>query len=518
MAREEYVIAALWMEGALSYLEQLCLKSFVDAGHHLILYHYGPLQNVPEGIELADADAILPRTNFLQHNRTGSPALHSDLFRYRLLAGSDKTIWADTDAYCAQPFQTDTGHFYGWESADHVNGGVLGLPQDSDTLGELLEFTSDEFAIPCWYGADYEATLKQARDSGKPVHASEQPWGVWGPHALTHFLHKTGEIKHAFPSRVLYPFSFKDRRLMLRPIDNTEDYIATDTASVHFYGRRVRRRLAKRNEGKPIPGSLIYNLIQMHDIDPELAPVPIPLPITGGKKPSKPTPSKPSQLINLTDLAEEFGSDKGARKHRYTELYQMLFLPFQDRPINFLEMGLLIGGPEHGISKDRETKDLPSIRMWLKFFERAKIHGLDVSDFSWFDDDRFAFFRCDMDRRENIRAVAQSMPDMDIIIDDASHASHQQQYAFLELFDRLRPGGLYIIEDLRWQPQHMEQPEITKTAALFDGFQKQRTFQHSDKAIEAELNAIGDRISGCFVFQAKYDKTRKDQVAVIHKK
>ena len=29
-------IAALWMEGALSYLEQLCLKSFVDAGHKVV--------------------------------------------------------------------------------------------------------------------------------------------------------------------------------------------------------------------------------------------------------------------------------------------------------------------------------------------------------------------------------------------------------------------------------------------------------------------------------------------------
>ena len=80
-----YTIGALWMEGALSFLEQLCLKSFVDAGHRVVLYHYGPLQNVPEGIELADANDIMSRDNFLTHERTGSPALHSDLFRYKML-------------------------------------------------------------------------------------------------------------------------------------------------------------------------------------------------------------------------------------------------------------------------------------------------------------------------------------------------------------------------------------------------------------------------------------------------
>ena len=98
-----------------------------------------------------------------------------------------------------------------------------------------------------------------------------------------------------------------------------------------------------------------------------------------------------STPVNLTDLADRYGSDKGSSKHRYTELYHMLFHPFRDQEINFLEMGLLIGGPEHGESADRETKDLPSIRMWLEYFTKAKITGLDVSDFSWFSHDRFSF-------------------------------------------------------------------------------------------------------------------------------
>lgn len=221
---------------------------------------------------------------------------------------------------------------------------------------------------------------------------------------------------------------------------------------------------------------------------------------------------------DLTELADRFGSDKGRAKHRYTELYQMLFHPWRDRAITFLEMGLLIGGPEHGHSADRETRDLPSVRMWLEYFSKARILGLDVSDFGWFQHPRFRFFRCDMDDPAAIAAAAAKMPVPDIIIDDASHASHHQQAAFLTLFPRLRAGGLYIIEDLRWQPPAYERPGITRTADLFRGFSEARRFTHVDPETEAAFAALAPAISGCFLFQAGYDRKRRDQVAVIHKR
>ncbi|TCO74006.1 hypothetical protein [Rhodovulum euryhalinum] len=269
-------IAALWIEGPLSFLEQLCLKSFVDAGHRLVLYHYGPLENVPEGIELADAGDILPRTGFLTHQRTGSPALHSDLFRYRMLAKSRETIWADTDAYCLRPFRTETGHFYGWESDRYINGGVLGLPADSPALAALLAFTRDEFAIPPWYGPDYVSELEGKRAAGTPVHASEMPWGVWGPHAVTHFLHETGEARHAFPQEVLYPFSFRDRGKMLKRNLDVSPWVTGNTVSVHLYGRRMRARLVQKEGGAPHPKSFLGRLLTRHGIDPARAPLPSP--------------------------------------------------------------------------------------------------------------------------------------------------------------------------------------------------------------------------------------------------
>ena len=123
-----------------------------------------------------------------------------------------------------------------------------------------------------------------------------------------------------------------------------------------------------------------------------------------------------------------------------------------------------------------------------------------------------------MDRRENIRDALAGVPRLDIVLDDASHASHHQQYGFLELFPRLAPGGLYIIEDLRWQPPALERTDFVKTADLFQGYLNTGAFAHPDPDLEAELNALRPDISGCFVFQAHFRKSRADQVAVVHKR
>lgn len=309
---------------------------------------------------------------------------------------------------------------------------------------------------------------------------------------------------------------------MLRPGYDASERVTDDTYSIHFFGRRMRKRIIEAEGGAPDPTSLMGKLLIKHKIDPAEAPIP------GGPTPAKatpmatdaaPAPDTSPALNELTLMADRSGSDKGSVKHRYTELYNMLFQPYRGRKITFLEMGLMAGGPEMGIDADRETATPPSIQMWLNYFPKAEILGLDVSDFSAYQTDRFKFYRCDMDERANITETVADMPAPHIILDDASHASKHQQDAFLELFPKLRSGGLYIIEDLRWQPKEYEAKTrgITKTAHLLQSYIQEREFKHSDPATAEEFNALRPMISGCFVLQAHFNKHRRDQVAVIHK-
>lgn len=269
----EYQIGMLWIDGSLSFLEQLCIKSFLDVGQHVRLYTYGPVTNVPEGVELRDAREVLPEEEILLHNRTGSPALHSDKFRVQMLAQEQDIIWADTDAYCVKPFTTENGHLHGWLAPHEINGGVLALPKDSPTLFDLIEYTKEPYRIPHWFPAKIRNPLIHDAMAGNPKHASDMPWGVWGPRALTWLLKQNNEARFSHPQEVLYPIGYKDRRLMSRPGANPKQFITDNTMSIHFYGRRMRAFIRYRFDGIPHPDSLIGKLVEKHGIDPHAAPI-----------------------------------------------------------------------------------------------------------------------------------------------------------------------------------------------------------------------------------------------------
>ncbi|AHM05505.1 hypothetical protein roselon_03242 [Roseibacterium elongatum DSM 19469] len=230
--------------------------------------------------------------------------------------------------------------------------------------------------------------------------------------------------------------------------------------------------------------------------------------------------NKGAPRMTLTQLAAKYDSDKGFVKeaHGYTWLYDMLFFPYRNQPVRLLEMGLQIGGPEQGHSPDRETTALPSVSMWLEFFESAHITGLDISDFSWFENENFQFVRCDMDARENIAKAAEAFAaPFDIIIDDASHASPHQHFGLLETWRFLKPGGLYIIEDLHWQPRRFERKGFPKTANMIKEFQETRSFKHGHPEIQDDLNAIAPEIGFAYTFPERFRPEGRPKVAVLQK-
>ncbi len=265
-------IGTLWIGPEVSWLEQLCLQSFLDHGHEVVMYTYGKVKGVPKGVRFADAHDILPAEKIIRHAGTGSPAYHADVFRLHMLKQTDH-VWADTDAFCCQPWEVGKGkHFHGWisDKVPQVNNGVLRLPKSSKTLNKMLKFTSDEYPIPPWYDDEKRAELQALKDAGQGVHVSLLPWGVWGPDALTWFLKDTGEIKHSRPKHVLYPVPFAITGVMLNPERSRKArrLIKGDTLSIHFWGRRFRNIAAKYG-GVPAPGCHIETLLERHRINPK---------------------------------------------------------------------------------------------------------------------------------------------------------------------------------------------------------------------------------------------------------
>jgi hypothetical protein len=248
----------LWIGGNLSWLEQLCLRSFLDHGHEVTLYTYEGVSNAPEGTRVADANAIFPARRFITHRASGSPAYHADAFRYRMIAATG-LAWVDADMLCLRPWRADPeAALFGWEKTGRVVcNAVLRLPAASPALEHLNAFCATQYPIPPWFPAEERARLETARDAGAPIHVGEMDWGVPGPAAVTHFLRETGEIAAALPQTAFYPVAFKDRRDLLAPRTDLSDRIGPDCWGVHLWNRRLRRRLVTHHGGVPDPGSFL---------------------------------------------------------------------------------------------------------------------------------------------------------------------------------------------------------------------------------------------------------------------
>jgi SAM-dependent methyltransferase len=146
------------------------------------------------------------------------------------------------------------------------------------------------------------------------------------------------------------------------------------------------------------------------------------------------------------------GSDKG-RLHNYTTVYSALFKDRYDEHLRVFELGLGTNNPD--APSNMGVFGLPgaSLRGWRELFPHALVYGADIDRRILFQEDRIKTFYCDQLDRSSILEL-WSHPDLqdgvDIIIEDGLH-TFEANIAFLqESLDHLRPGGIYITEDIIW--------------------------------------------------------------------
>jgi len=162
----------------------------------------------------------------------------------------------------------------------------------------------------------------------------------------------------------------------------------------------------------------------------------------------------PHRRRSLTSLANCYGSDKGTavgERHGYSREYEGLFSPLRHRPITILEIGLRFDPYYRSTSRIS-----PSLAMWRDWFSSAHIYGFDINDFSAMSGERIHIFQGDQGNAAQLLDVALHAGSFDIVIDDGSHASFHQRVTLETLFRHVRPEGLYIVEDLHWQPPDLE--------------------------------------------------------------
>lgn len=132
---------------------------------------------------------------------------------------------------------------------------------------------------------------------------------------------------------------------------------------------------------------------------------------------------------SLTEFADHYGTNKGSMKMRFTETYDRLMSERRGDEVRLVEIGVACGA---------------SLKMWSRYFPAGEIVGVDIRP--------ECAAMCAGYRNVRIvtaDAVAEAQPGpWDYIIDDGSHLSGHIARTLRLWWPHLKPGGLYIVEDL----------------------------------------------------------------------
>ena len=167
---------------------------------------------------------------------------------------------------------------------------------------------------------------------------------------------------------------------------------------------------------------------------------------------------------HLDDLCDKYGSDKGFKNiskrklymdrnpHNYTNVYNALLGHCKNDIKLVLECGLGTNNPKINSTMGENYIPGASLYVWRDYFKNAEIYGCDIDTDILFNKSRIKTNYVDQLDRKSIETMFSKIKrdNFDLIIDDGLHAYKAAINFFDISFNYLKPGGLYIIEDVGW--------------------------------------------------------------------
>jgi len=146
------------------------------------------------------------------------------------------------------------------------------------------------------------------------------------------------------------------------------------------------------------------------------------------------------EVTELCHIMRKHDCDKGLGVHNYSTFYHRLLKEWKDEPITFVE----IGNNKWGVS-------LPA---WKDYFTRARIVGADVMPIKT-EDERIETYVADQRSPESLHSMMEKVGIADVILDDAIHDFDCNWRLVETMMEHLKPGGIYIVEDLTVRTRDM---------------------------------------------------------------
>ena len=154
----------------------------------------------------------------------------------------------------------------------------------------------------------------------------------------------------------------------------------------------------------------------------------------------------PIESKKLNEVFVHFATNKGSHYflnnkkyvgHGYDIFYEKFFKENRLKSLNIMEFGI-----HHG----------DSLAALSSYFPNAKIVGVDRNPFTTnYKSKKIRTLHCNVSSEKNLENLSNYLnKDYDFIIDDASHNPIHQKLTFFSMFQNLKSGGIFVIEELNF--------------------------------------------------------------------
>jgi Alpha 1,4-glycosyltransferase conserved region/Glycosyltransferase sugar-binding region containing DXD motif len=227
------LIQSLWVGARLSNLERLAIRSFLFHGHPFRLYVYGSVEGVPDGVEIADANEILPVDHVVETG--GTYAGFADFFRYKMLL-SVGGWWVDTDTVCLRPFDFESPFIFSSEYVKDVvcvNNGIMRAPAGSP----VMDYAWNRCTTNGLAGAKL---------------------GQFGPKLMQEAVERFGLREYVQRPCVFCPVPYSDWEKLTDP--EAAWHFGEATYAVHFWNEMWR--WGKKDKDRPYPMACLFERLK----------------------------------------------------------------------------------------------------------------------------------------------------------------------------------------------------------------------------------------------------------------
>ena len=183
-------------------------------------------------------------------------------------------------------------------------------------------------------------------------------------------------------------------------------------------------------------------------------------------------------MSELQEIGLRHGTDKSRHKSKgisFLDRYEK-HLPDRSSENVIMEIGVLAG---------------KSLKTWEEYFPKSKVIGLDIDPGAEkHKTDRTTIFIGSQDSAEVRDQIISQFPQLDMVLDDASHINELTMASFKLYWPHIKNDGIYIIEDVinTYGDAHTNWPGMK--------YNKEDLNYHNDRE-EFEKFIINDLIRKC---------------------